>query len=128
MSTDLLISVIDNDASVRGAITGLVRALGFTAEEFQSATDFLQSDHVLRTDCLIADMQMPGMTGLELHRRLAALGTPIPTVLVTAYPDDTTRTRALKAGVRCYLAKPCKPDDLLDCIRSALAHRKREAE
>jgi CheY-like chemotaxis protein len=67
-------------------------------------------------------MRMPGMTGLELYRHLIAMGTPIPTVLVTAYPDEAVRARALKAGVRCYLAKPLEPDVLLGCIRSALAN------
>jgi FixJ family two-component response regulator len=123
MSADLLIAVIDDDESARDAITGLVRALGFIAAGFQSADDFLQSDSVLRTACLITDVRMPGMTGPELHRYLIASGTPIPTVLMTAYPDETIRVRAMKAGVGCCLAKPFKPDDLLDCIRSALAHQ-----
>lgn len=121
MSVNLLISVIDDDGSAREAVVGLVGALGFTAAEFQSAADFLSSDDLLRTACLIADMRMPGMTGLELYRHLIAVGTPIPTVLVTAYPDEGARARALKAGVRCYLAKPLEPDALLACIRSALA-------
>lgn len=122
MSVNLLISIIDDDESAREAIVGLVRALGFAATEFQSAADFLRSSHLMRTACLIADMRMPGMTGLELYRHLIAAGTPIPTVLVTAYPDEAARTRALKAGIRCYLAKPLEPDALLACIRSALAN------
>lgn len=120
MSANLLISIIDDDESAREAAVGLVRALGFTAIEFQSAADFLKSDHLSRTACLIADMRMPGMTGLELYRHLITMGTPIPTVLVTAYTDEADRNRALKAGVRCYLAKPLKPDELLACIRSAI--------
>ena len=120
MSANLLISVIDDDESARTAVVGLVRALGFTATEFQSAADFLKSSHLLRTACLIADMRMPGMTGLELYSHLIAVGTPIPTVLVTAYPDEAARTRAFKAGIRCYLAKPLEPDALLACIRSAI--------
>jgi FixJ family two-component response regulator len=122
MSANLLISIVDDDESARDAVVGLVRALGFTAAEFQSATDFLKSSHLLQTACLITDMRMPGMTGLELYRHLIAVGTPIPTVLVTAYPDEAVRARALKAGIRCYLAKPLEPDALLGCIRSALAN------
>lgn len=120
MSANLLISIIDDDESAREAVVGLVRALGFTTTEFQSAADFLKSSHLLQTACLIADMRMPGMTGLELYRHLIAAGTPIPTVLVTAYPDEAVRARALKAGIRCYLAKPLEPDELLACIRSAI--------
>lgn len=115
-----LISIIDDDESTREAVVGLVRALGFTAMEFHSAAAFLQSGHPVHTACLIVDMRMPGMTGLELHRHLVATGTPIPTVLVTAYPDDAVRMRASKAGIRCYLAKPLEPETLLACIRSAL--------
>jgi FixJ family two-component response regulator len=123
MSADPLISIVDNDATLRRAIRGLVRSFGFIAEEFESAAGFLKSDHLSLTRCLIAEVQMPEMTGLELHRRLVALGIQIPTVLITSYPDEATRARALKAGVNCYLPKPIKPDALLDCIRSALASR-----
>src|SRR3546814_10089126 len=103
MSANLLISIIDDDESAREAVVGLVRALGFTATEFQSAAEFLKSSHLLQTACLIADMRMPGMTGLELYRHLIAVGTPIPTVLVTAYPDEADSARALEGGRRCYL-------------------------
>lgn len=119
----MLISVIDDDQAARQAIVGLVRALGYLAAGFQSAAEFLQSHDLSRTACLISDMRMPGMTGLELHRFLAASGTPIPTILVTAYPDGTIRRQAMQAGVLCCLTKPCSPDDLLDCIRSALSQR-----
>src|SRR3546814_3111748 len=112
MSANLLISIIDDDESAREAVVGLVRALGFTATEFQSAAEFLKSSHLLQTACLIADMRMPGMTGLELYRHLIAVGPPIPTVLVTAYPDEAVRARALKAGSRCSLAKPPEPDEI----------------
>src|SRR3546814_20734408 len=105
--------------SSREAVWGLVRALGFTATEFQSAAEFLTSSHLLQTACLIADMRMPGMTGLELYRHLIAVGTPIPTVLVTAYPADAVRARALKAGTRCQLATPPRPDALPGFLRSS---------
>jgi len=116
-----LIAIIDDDESACAAIMGLVRSLGFNTVGFHSAAEFLQSDDVLRTACVIADVQMPGMSGLELHRQLVATGSSIPTILVTAYPDETTRRLALQAGVTSYLAKPVRPENLLDCIRKALA-------
>jgi len=115
-----LISVVDDDESMREAIRGLMKSLGYTAETFASAEEFLNSHKVPRTSCLIADVQMPGMTGPELHRHLLAAGNPIPTILITAYPDDRGRERALRAGVVCYLSKPFDENDLLACIRSSL--------
>jgi FixJ family two-component response regulator len=123
-----LISIVDDDESAREAVAGLVRSLGFVAAEFESAADFLKSDHLSRTACLIADVRMPGMTGPELHNYLTASGALIPTVLITAYADEAARNRALKAGVRCYLAKPLKPDELLACIRSAIGDGKGRIE
>ena len=115
-----LISIVDDDESMREAIKGLMRSLGYRVEAVASAPEFLSSPHVRRTSCLIADMQMPGMTGLELHQRLSISGKPIPTILITAYPDDGVRERALSAGVVGYLSKPFEEDDLLACVRSAL--------
>jgi FixJ family two-component response regulator len=119
----IVISIVDDDESIREALTGLMESLGFVAEAFAGGEDFLSSKHRQSTSCLIADVQMPGMTGPELHSRLMASDKPIPTILITAYPDDRVRARALQAGVRCYLAKPFNEDDLLACIRSALASR-----
>jgi FixJ family two-component response regulator len=118
--TQPLISVVDDDEPMREAIRGLMRSLGYTAEAFASAKEFLTSRKVPRTSCLIADVQMPGMTGLELHRHLVASGKPIPTILITAYPDDSARQRALGDGVVCYLSKPFEENDLLACIHSSL--------
>ena len=115
-----LISIVDDDESMREAIKGLMRSLGYRVEAAGSAPEFLSAPHVRRTSCLIADMQMPGMTGLELHQRLSISGKPIPTILITAYPDDGVRERALSAGVLGYLSKPFEEDDLLACVRSAL--------
>ena len=115
-----LIAIVDDDESVRAATKSLMRSLGFLAESFPSAEDFLASPHVNRTACLLADVHMPGMSGLDLHRRLAAAGASIPTILITAYPDDAMRARALKDGVISYLTKPCDEEDLLRWIRSAL--------
>ena len=115
-----MISIVDDDESVREATRGLMNALGFTAEAFASAEDFLKSERVQGTSCLIADMQMPKMTGLELHARLVASGRPIPTILITAYPDERSRGRALDAGIICYLTKPFSEEALLGCLRYAL--------
>ena len=115
------ISVVDDDESMREAIRGLMKSLGYTAEAFGSAEEFLGSREVPRTSCLITDVQMPGMTGLELHRHLVASGTPIPTILITAYPDDRVRERALGDGAVCYLIKPFDENDLLAFIQSSLS-------
>jgi FixJ family two-component response regulator len=115
-----LISIVDDDEAVREATKGLMRALGFLAEAFESGEDFLKFDRLHSTACLIADVQMPQMSGLELHRRMIASGLSIPTILITAYPDDGVRARALKAGILCYLTKPFNMNELLVCIRSAL--------
>jgi FixJ family two-component response regulator len=115
-----LITVIDDDEDVRVSIRSLMESLRFTIEAFPSAADFLASSSIRDTRCLIADVHMPRMTGLELHRHLIQSGHAIPTILITAYPDDSVRDRALKQGVICYLSKPIDEDGLLSCIRSAL--------
>ena len=119
--TKSLISVVDDDESMREAVRGLMKSLGYTAEAFASAEEFLNSRQVPGTSCLITDVQMPGMTGLDLHRHLVASGKTIPTILITAYPDDSVRERALGDGVVCYLSKPFDESDLLACIHSALS-------
>lgn len=116
----VLISIIDDDESVREATRGLLRSFGFVVEIFPSAPDFLQSPCLHKTSCLIADIHMPVMTGLELHGRLVELGHAIPTILITAYPDERLRARALNDGVICHLAKPFGADELLRCVREAL--------
>jgi len=118
--TKPLISVVDDDESMREAIRGLMKSLGYTAEAFASAEEFLNSRKASRTSCLIADVQMPGMTGVELYRHLLASGQTIPTILITAYPDDSVRARALGDGVVCYLSKPFDENDLLTCIKTSL--------
>jgi FixJ family two-component response regulator len=122
-----VIAVVDDDHSVREALTSLVRSLGYAAMAFECAEDLLKSKRRGGVSCLIADVQMPGMTGLELYQRLSASGKRIPTILITAYPEDSIRERALAAGVIGYLSKPFVEDDLLTCVRSALtsAHRGR---
>ena len=118
--TKPLISVVDDDESMREAVRGLMKSLGYMAATFASAEEFLNSRQVPRTSCLIADVQMPGMTGLDLHRHLVASGKTIPTILITAYPDDNMRLSALKDGVVGYLSKPFDENDLLACIHSSL--------
>ena len=106
----------------------LVRSLGYTVEAFPSAADFLASPVLPSTACLVADVQMPGMTGIELHRNLVDAGYAIPTILVTAYPDEVVRNRALKNGVLCYLSKPVDDEHLERCLRSALQSGKPSEE
>ena len=97
-----------------------MKSLGYSAEAFPSAEDFLHSRQLSRTACLIADINMPGMSGLDLYRQLATSGRPIPTILITAYPDESVRKRALNDGVICYLSKPFDETDLLSCLESVL--------
>ena len=114
------VAIVDDDESVRDTTKDLLDSAGLSAATFDSAESFLQAKNVRAIRCLVADMRMSGMTGLELHGHLAAAGTPIPTVLITAYPDERVRSRALSTGVICFLAKPFSPEDLLTCIETAL--------
>ena len=115
-----LISIVDDDQPFREFMRRLVTLLGYTVEAFPSAADFLGSPRLSETTCLVTDIQMPGMTGVELHRRLIDAGYAIPTILVTAYPEEAARDRALKDGVLCYLGKPVDDDHLERCLRSAV--------
>ena len=94
--------------------------MGYAAEAFASAADFLASPRLGETACLIADVHMPAMTGIELYRRLTDTGRAIPTILVTAYPNDVDRERALNDGVVCYLRKPVDEQHLKRCLHAAL--------
>lgn len=116
-----LIAIVDDDEDVREAIRGLMRAMGLAAEAFSSAEEFLRSGHVSRTACLIADIHMPGMGGLNLYHRLSELGNVIPTILITAYPTEAVRSVALAAGVIKYLTKPFDEAELVDGVRIGLA-------
>jgi FixJ family two-component response regulator len=115
-NTGRLIAIVDDDEAVRNAIKGLMRSVGFTAEVFPSAEDFLSGADVSSVGCLIADVNMPAMSGLDLHQRLSLSGKAFPTVLITAYPSDNIRDRAAQSGVLCYLIKPFDEQDLLNCI------------
>ncbi|WP_024520818.1 response regulator [Bradyrhizobium sp. Tv2a-2] len=124
MSSDIQISIIDDDEQFRAAIADLMRAMGFTIEAFPSAVDFLASANVRHTSCLIVDVHMPHMTGIELHSHLVRSGYDIPTILITAYPDDRARARALGQGVVGFLTKPIDEVVLLGCVESALQRAK----
>jgi FixJ family two-component response regulator len=115
-----LIAVVDDDEDVREATRGLMRSLGFAVEAFPSGEDFLRSANFDRTACLVADINMPSMTGLELHHKVSALTKSIPTILITAHPSDNSRKRALEAGVVRYLIKPVSEQELLSSINIAL--------
>jgi FixJ family two-component response regulator len=115
-----LVSVVEDDQFFRESMRRLMRSLGYAVEAFPSAADFLASPRLVETACLIADVNMPAMTGLELYRRLIEMGHAIPTILVTAYPDIDVRTRALKDGVVCYLRKPVDENHLMRCLHAAL--------
>jgi FixJ family two-component response regulator len=115
-----LVSVIDDDQSFRESMRRLVRSLGYSVEAFPSAADLLASPRLVETACLITDVHMPGMTGVDLYRHLINAGYAIPTILMTAYPDEEVGARALKDGVLYYLRKPVDESYLLHCLRSAL--------
>jgi FixJ family two-component response regulator len=115
-----LISVIDDDESVRRTTTLLIESFGFRAAAFESADNFLSSGHLNDTSCLIVDVHMPGMNGLQLQSQLAATGSRIPIIFITAHDDKESRRRAMQAGAIAFLGKPFTDEQLLQCIRSAL--------
>ena len=116
-----VVSIIDDDESVRTAAKCLVRSLGHDAHMFASAEEFLQSDFVSTTACLIVDVQMPKMSGLELQSALRAKGHYTPIIFITAFPEERVRTRALEGGAVCFLSKPFDGKALVDCLTTALA-------
>ena len=119
-----IVAIVDDDQAVGNAIEALLRSIGLVAQAFSSGEEFLRSPELSRTGCLVVDFDMPRMSGLDLHNYLSRSGKQIPTVLITAYPSDDIRARALQAGVICYLPKPFGESDLLDCIRTALDRAK----
>jgi FixJ family two-component response regulator len=120
MPKESFVSVVEDDQYFRESMRRLMRSLGYNVEAFSSAADFLASPRLIETTCLIADVHMPAMTGIELHRHLIDAGRAIPTILVTAYPNDVDRIRALNDGVVCYLHKPVDEQHLKRCLRAAL--------
>src|SRR5580765_5435859 len=101
-----VIAIVEDDQSVRESIVNLVTAMGFAAESFERPSDFLRSDRLARMSCLIADVRMPGMSGLELLDCLLVSGRSIPSIVITVFPRDRDRRRAVRAGAVCYLPKP----------------------
>ena len=120
-----LVAIVDDDKSIRNATQDLLKAAGFSTAAFEDAESFLGSASRASASCVVADIRMPGMNGLELYQMLVASGDGIPTVIITAHPEELTRSRARDAGITCYLSKPFAPDDLLECVREALAKSQR---
>jgi FixJ family two-component response regulator len=115
-----LIAIVDDDESIRDTTKDLLESAGFSAAVFACAVNLLKSRRLSRISCLIADMRMPNMTGLELHRRLIASNRAIPTILMTAYPDERSQAQAIRDNVVAYLIKPFAADELLACVRRAV--------
>lgn len=115
-----LVSVVDDDESVRESLPELLRSFGFEVRPFSSAEEFLESDSLVRTDCLILDVMMPGMTGFELHQELARRKHRIPTVFITAQTDESLCQRSLQAGAAACLLKPFSESAILDAVNAAL--------
>jgi FixJ family two-component response regulator len=120
MSEIPLITVVDDDAAIREAVQSLLRSVGLRAEGFTSAPDFLQSDHLPDMACLIVDVRMPGMSGLELQQQLTTAQCPLPILFITAHGDAATRARALRAGAVGFLDKPFSDEVLLRAVQAAL--------
>ena len=120
MSNPAVISIIDDDGSVRAATYNFVRSLGYIVHAFASAEEFLRSPHLNATSCVIADVQMPMMNGLELQAHLLAGGYRVPFIFITAFSIENVRARALKGGATCFLAKPFAGEALIDCLDAAL--------
>jgi FixJ family two-component response regulator len=118
-----VISIVDDDEAVREATRGLVRSLGYVAAAFASAEEFLNSDRVWDTSCLIADVQMPGLSGVDLQSRLIADGNRTPVIFVTAFPEERIRQRALEAGAIGFLSKPFEEERLIEHLQTALQSR-----
>ena len=124
MATPHVISIIDDDPSFRGAIANLIRSLGHSVAAFDSAEEFLRSDRVSDTDCLISDIRMPGISGIELQRDLLGKGYRLPIIFVTANPTEKARKQALAAGAIGFLNKPFSEDTLIAFLDQALEGRR----
>lgn len=121
MSEQSLIAIVDDDQPFRDSLRRLLKSLGYAVAVFPSAAEFLASPKLAATVCLVADVHMPAITGVELFRRLIEAGHAIPTILVTAYPDSSLRTRVLAEGVTGYLNKPLDEAHLIRCLSAALS-------
>ena len=115
-----IVAIVDDDEWVRLALTGMMKSVGLPAQAFASAEDFLNSGVLHQTACLVADIRMPGMSGLDLQKKLNAEHCRIPTIFVTAHGDAKMRLQALRAGAVEFLAKPFDDEVLLENVRAAL--------
>ena len=125
MPEGFLIAVVDDDMSIRNATQDLLKAAGYATAVFSNATSFLDSPLRPRVACLVADLRMPGTTGLALHEQLTLSGGAIPTIIITAHADEMTPERVRGSGITCFLTKPFAPDELLECVRKAIARTAR---
>jgi FixJ family two-component response regulator len=116
-----VIAIVDDDDSFRRATTSFVRSLGYGTAAFDSAEAFLRSDRISDADCVITDVQMPGMTGIELQDRLIEQGHSVPVIFITAFPEMKARAQALASGAVGFLAKPFNDQNLISCLNEALA-------
>src|SRR5881396_525996 len=119
-----VVCVVDDDESLRRSVRNLLSSVGFRVETFASAEEFLETTHRADIGCLVLDLRMAGMNGLDLLRHLAATGSRIPAIILTAHGDDETRQRTLQAGAVAFLTKPFQSATLLDAVRTALAARR----
>jgi FixJ family two-component response regulator len=117
------VAVVDDDPSLRRSLSNLLGSVGFHVDTFISAEAFLESAHRERTGCLVLDLRMPGMSGLDLLRHLAATGSRVPVIVLTAQGNDETRQQCLQAGAFAFLEKPFRSATLLDAVRRALGAR-----
>ena len=115
-----LVAIVDDDKSIRNATSDLLKAAGLASAAFEDAESFLRWPTRDGIACLVADMRMPGMSGLDLYETLVAAGEVIPTVIMTAHPEERTQARARAAGIHGYLSKPFTPDEFLECVVAAL--------
>jgi FixJ family two-component response regulator len=120
LQTPPTISIVDDDESMRCAVKSLVTSLGFDAYTFASAEEFLQSPRLDDTSCLITDLQMPGLNGVELQKSLLAQDRHIPIIFMTAFPEGRMRTRAIEAGALGFLTKPFESETLINLIDRAI--------
>ena len=123
-----VISVVDDDASVRVGTENLLNSLGYTVHTFASAEEFLRSAHFSDTSCVITDVQMPAMSGLDLLTHMRAQGYGAPFIFITAFPEENVRARALKAGATCFLAKPFAAPELITCVEAAVKRHHGESD
>jgi FixJ family two-component response regulator len=117
-----LISIVDDDDAVRNSLDDLIRSIGFGTQGFSSADAFLSSNQARDTACLILDVRMPGMNGIDLQRQIVAANWRIPIIFITSHADDDARARALKAGAVAFLYKPFREEELLNALHAALKH------